>query len=102
MCIGTDNNGQGNFGSKGVSTPPRSHYIVLNTLWMQQENLGFPPFLLSFEIFNYNVHNCLVASSTTTNVMPLSIAKQINAQCSETFTRIIKRDRTLVLVIGEL
>ena len=28
-----------------------------------------PPFLLTFEIFNHNVHNCLVDSGATVNVM---------------------------------
>ena len=31
-----------------------------------------PTFLLTFEIFNYNVHNCLVESGASINVMPLS------------------------------
>ena len=29
------------------------------------------PFLLTFEIFNHNVHNYLVDSGASTNVMPL-------------------------------
>ena len=32
-----------------------------------------PAFLLTYEIFNYNVHNCLVDSGASVNVMPLSI-----------------------------
>ena len=36
-----------------------------------------PPFLLTFEIFNYNVHNCLVDSGPAVNVMPLSVCKKI-------------------------
>ena len=37
-----------------------------------------PPFLLTFEIFNHNVHNCLVDSGASFNVMPLSVCKNIN------------------------
>ena len=37
-----------------------------------------PPFLLNFEIFNHNVHNCLVDSGESFNVMPLSVCKKIN------------------------
>ena len=37
-----------------------------------------PPFLLTFEIFNHNVHNCLVDSGATVNVMPISVCKKIN------------------------
>ena len=37
-----------------------------------------PPFLLTFEIFNYNVPNCLVDSGETVNVMPIYVCKRIN------------------------
>ena len=39
-----------------------------------------PPFLLTFEIFNHNVHTCLVDSGASVNVMPLSVCKKINGQ----------------------
>ena len=39
-----------------------------------------PPFLLTFEILNHNVHNCLVESGSAVNVMPLSVYKKINGQ----------------------
>lgn len=61
--------------SKGESTPPRSLSTTLNTLWMEEVNSGCPPFLLYFEILNYNFHNCLVDSGTKSNVMCLSIVK---------------------------
>jgi len=48
---------------------------MLNTLRMEEENFVCPPFFLSFEIFNCNVHNCLVDSGASANVMPLSLAK---------------------------
>jgi hypothetical protein len=38
-----------------------------------------PPFLLTFEIYRRNLHNCLVDSSASSNVMPLSMCKKINA-----------------------
>ena len=37
-----------------------------------------PAFLLTFEIFNYNVHNCLVGSGESVNIMPWSVCKKIN------------------------
>ena len=37
-----------------------------------------PPFLLTFEIFNHNMHNCLVDSGASVNVMPISVCKKIN------------------------
>ena len=38
------------------------------------------PFLLTFEIFNRNVHNYLVDSWDSSNVMPYSICKKLNAK----------------------
>lgn len=61
-----------------------------------------PPFLLTFEIFNLNVHNCLVDYSVSINVMPLSVAKKINAKWDKTNAQIIQLDMTLVHVVGEL
>jgi len=69
---------------------------------MEEVNSGFPPFLLSFKVFNYDVHNCLVDSGMAANVMLLSIAKKINARWSEKSARIIQLDRTSITTIGEL
>lgn len=38
------------------------------------------PFLLTFEIFNRNVHNCLVDFGASSNVMPYSSCKKLNAE----------------------
>src|SRR5713101_4756508 len=61
-----------------------------------------PPFLLTFEIFNHNVHNCLVDSGASINVMPISVCKKINGQFKPTTWRVVQLDRTDVKVIGEM
>jgi hypothetical protein len=61
-----------------------------------------PPFLLTFEIFNRNVHNCMVDSGASSNVMPLSVCQKINAEVKPSDLKIIQLDRTNVKVIGEL
>ena len=60
------------------------------------------PFLLLFENFNHNVHNCLVESGDSSNVMPLSICKRINGQPIPSPSRITKLDIYVVKVIGEM
>ena len=60
------------------------------------------PFLLSFDIFNHNVHNCLVDSGESANVMPLSVSKRINGQSTPSTGKIIQLDRTIVKVVGEM
>ena len=48
-----------------------------------------PPFLLTFEIFNHNEHNCLVDSGASVNVMPISICKRINGQPKPSTWRVV-------------
>jgi hypothetical protein len=61
-----------------------------------------PPFLLTFEVFNKNLHNCLVDSGASSNVMPLSICKKLNAIPLKSDKHVIQLDRTQVKVMGEL
>ena len=67
-----------------------------------KENLDTPPFLLTLEILNYNVHNCLMDSGAAVNVMPLEICKNINGQLESTPREVTQLDRTCVKVVGEL
>jgi hypothetical protein len=82
--------------------------IVLGTTTKNQQNSvvntrkNVPPFLLTFEIFNRNVHNCMVDSGASSNVMPLSVCQKINAEVKPSDLKIIQLDRTNVKVIGEL
>lgn len=77
---------------------PHSIMNVVNT----NSRGSTPPFLLSFNIFNFNVHNCLIDSGASTNVMPLSIWKKLNIRLEKTETRIVQLDKSQVPVIGEL
>ena len=61
-----------------------------------------PPFLLTFEIFNINVHNCLADLGASSNVMPYSVCKKLNAQTKICKTKIIQLDQSHVKVMGEL
>jgi hypothetical protein len=61
-----------------------------------------PPFFITFEIFNRNVHNCMVDSSAFSNVMPLKVCEKLNVKIEEYDIQIIQLDKTRVKVIGEL
>ena len=61
-----------------------------------------PPFLLTFDIFNQNVHNCLVHSGDSSNVMSYSICKKLNVETQVCKTKIIQLDQSHVKVLGEL
>jgi hypothetical protein len=61
-----------------ASTDPVNKPTV-NTCSEDKKGKPFvPPFLLTFEVFNRNLHNCLVDSGASSNVMPLSICKKLN------------------------
>jgi predicted aspartyl protease len=69
------------------------------------ENIGipfFPPFLLTFDVFNRNLHNFLVDSGASSNVIPLSIYKKLNMTPLKSDKHVIQLDRTQVKVIAEL
>jgi hypothetical protein len=51
-----------------------------------------PPFLLTLEIFNRNVHNCMVDSGASSNVMPWSVCQKINAKVEPSSLKIIQLD----------
>ena len=61
-----------------------------------------PPFLVTLEILNHNVHNCLVDSGSSTNVMPLIVCKKLNGQIKPTLWDVTQLDRTSVKVVGEM
>ena len=61
-----------------------------------------PLFLLTFDILNHTVHNCLVDSGSSVNVMPLSVCKKINGQPKPTTWQVTQLDRTNVKVVGEM
>jgi hypothetical protein len=61
-----------------------------------------PHFLLTFEIFNRNVHNCLVDFGASSNVMPYLVCKKLNAEAQVSKTKIIQLYRSQVKVFGEL
>jgi len=68
---------------------------------MMDTNTLCPPFLLAFEIFNFNVHNCLVYFDASVNIIPLSASKKINAKCDKKNAHIIHLEKTHVQAIGE-
>jgi hypothetical protein len=61
-----------------------------------------PHFLLTFEVFNINLHNCLVDSEASSNVMPLSICKKLKAIPLKRDKHIIQLDKTQVKINRKL
>jgi hypothetical protein len=75
----------------------------VNALSIYRKGKPFvPPFLLAFQVFNINLHNCLVDSVASSNVAPLSICKKLNVFLLKSDKHIIQLEKTQVKVIGEL
>jgi hypothetical protein len=68
----------------------------------RKKNKIVPPFLLTFEIFNRNLHNYLEDSGASSNVMPLSVCKKLNVVPLKSDKHVIQLDMTQFKVIGEL
>ena len=83
----------------GKSSGPLKYIVNVVTL---EANTLFPPFLLTFENYNYNFHNFLFDFGASMNIMPLSVAKKIYAKWDKTDAKIIQLDKSLVQAMGEL
>eukprot|EP00253_Pinus_taeda_P003804 PITA_03804 len=61
-----------------------------------------PPFLLTFEIFNKNLHNCLVDLGASSNILSRTVCEKLNVQPQKSVVRIVELDRSQVKFVGEL
>ena len=68
--------------------------------WEEKDDT--PPFLLTLEMLNHNVHNCLVDSGSAVNVMPLEVCTNINGQPESIAWEVTQLDSTGVKVVGEM
>ena len=48
-----------------------------------------PPFPLTYEFFNKNLHNCLVDLGASSNILPKSICAKLNVQPQKSTVRIV-------------
>ena len=74
---------------KTTEEEKRPNPRVDGALFDRKSRSQTPPFLLIFGIFNRNVHNYLVDSRTSSNVMPCSVCKKLNVQPKNCKTNII-------------
>jgi hypothetical protein len=82
-------------------------YLVRNSTvntYMEgrKERPFVPPFLLTFEVFNRNLHNCLVDYGAPSNAMPLVVCNKLGVVPLKSDKHVIQLDRTQVKVMGEL
>ena len=61
-----------------------------------RSNSHTPPFLLTYEIYNRNLHNCLIDSWASLNIMPTSVCSKLNIEPQKSAIHIVQLDRTKV------
>jgi hypothetical protein len=85
------NKGKGNLGqnTKTEKITPKKQSVFNVSLIGKRSKSTTPPFLLTFEIFNRNVHNCMVNSIAPSNVMPLKVCEKLNARLEKYDIQII-------------
>lgn len=92
--------------SKGIGKPsidPLDKIDLTNAMVIgDRSNSHTPPFLLTFEIFNKNVHNFLVDSRASSNVLPYSVCLKLNISPQKSIVHIFQLDRTKVKMLGEV
>lgn len=65
-----------------------------------RSNSHTPPFLLTYEIYNRNLHNYLIDSGASSNIMPASVCSKLNIEPQNSTINIVQLDRTKVQVLG--
>ena len=69
---------------------------------MFKDKVEVPPFLLSIKIYGKNIHNYLINSRASCNVMPLSIVQRLGVSTQPSNQIVIHLDKIEVKVIGVL
>jgi hypothetical protein len=93
----------GNVQKKDISSTYLERKPTINTYSEgRKENPFVPPFLLTFKVFNRNLHNCLVDSGASSNVIPLAICNKLGDFPLISDKHVIQLDKTQVKVMGEL
>ena len=78
---------------------PQQVNVVEAMPTMFKDKVEVPPFLLSIKIYGKNLHNCLIDSRTSCNVMPLSIAQRLRVSHQPSNQVVIQLDKTEVKLL---
>jgi len=63
------------------SKPPPGRVEDTNVVLIgDRSNSHTPPFLLTYEIYNRNIHNCLIDSGAFSNIIPALVCSKLNIE----------------------
>lgn len=83
--------------SRGMGKPPNDSSNKVDPtdaiLIGDRSNSITPPFLLTYEIFNKNLHNYLIDSGAFSNTMPRTVCTKLNVSPQKSAVHIVQLDR---------
>jgi len=83
--------------------PPSGRVEAIDTILIGDiSNSHTPPFLLTYEIYNRNLHNYLIDSGASSNIMLASVCSKLNIEPQKSSIHIVQLDRTKVQVLGKI
>ena len=88
--------------ARGTSKPPDKVDAIDTVLIGEKSNSQTPPFLLTYEMYNKNLHNCLIDSGASSNIMPTSVCAKLNIEPQKSAVHIVQLDHSKVHVVGEI
>ena len=79
------------------SKPPPSRVEATDAVLIgDRSNYHTPPFLLTYEIYNRNLHNYFIDLGVSSNIMPASVCSKLNIEPQNSAIHIVQLDRTKV------
>lgn len=67
-----------------------------------QGRLETPPFLLTIRMFGKNLHNYLLDSRASTNVMPFTVCQALGITPTPSNSKVTQLDKNEINLVGEL
>lgn len=89
--------------AKGSGKPPSDKVDANDVVLIgDRSNSHTPPFILTYEIYNRNMHNYLIDSGASSNIMSASVCSKLNIEPQKSAVHIFQLDQTKVKVLGEI
>ena len=87
--------------AKGIGKPPSDRVEAIDDVLIgDRSNSNTPPFLLTYEIYNRNLHNCIIDLRASSNIMLASVCSKLNIEPQKSAVHIVEFDQTKVQVLG--
>lgn len=87
---------KGHMDPNGLEDPP----VIPQNMYNDKRSGGHEPFLLSLVVNNLTLQNCMLDSSASANVMPLSSMNQLEMEITRPYKNVCGFDSKSIAVFG--